>query len=321
MTYSITMMSRQDDLIEISQRLNVMIIQESSVYTVEDYLKPGYQRKLHELTMTGNASEIAADGMDNSSDNSTTNSTIDERWRRRVCKWYFDIVDYFEYDREVVPFAVNYLDRYVATCTVNLRKFHLAAMTAIYIAIKLFEPNGVNMASLLDWGRPFIAENIVNMENIMLHSLKWYVHPPIPFSFCRYFMMFVSGDVPPLIRHDINELARFLTELSVCEYWFVKKKSSSIALAALINAIELQGPSLVDPVYKIEFLQSVVELNMDIDISDEEIIDCYERLRLMYIDGGYTHDLQETRNGGATTEEVDNITISPISSLINNSPR
>ena len=305
------MMSRQDKLIEISKRLNVMIIQESSVYIVEDYLKPGYQRKIHELTVTGKASEIATGGTDNSSNNPTTNSIIDERLRRRVCRWYFDVVDYLEYNREVVPVAVNYLDRYVATCTVNLRKFHLAAMTAIYIAIKLFEPNGVNMASLLDWGRHFIADNIVNMESIMLYSLKWYVHPPIPFSFCRYFMMFVSSDTPPHIRHDINELARFLTELSVCEYWFVKKKPSSIALAALINAIELQGPSLVDPMYKIKFLQGVVDLNIDIDISDDEIIECYERLRLMYIEGGYTYNLQ------VAPGEFDNIiTLSPTSSSV-----
>ena len=307
------MSSRQDKLTEINRRLNVMIIQESSIYIVEDYLKPGYQRKQRELTMTGKASETAAGVVTDSesSNNPTTDSTIDERWRIRACNWYFDMVDNLEYNREVVSVAVNYLDRYVATCEVNLRKFHLAAVTAIYIAIKLFEPNGVNMASLLDWGKPFIAENIINMERIMLHSLKWYVHPPIPFSFCRYFMVFVSGDIPRHIRHDINELARFLTELSVSEYWFVEKKPSSIALAALINAIELQGPSLVDPVYKIEFLEGVVY--MDIDISNDEIIECYERLRLMYIAGGYTHDLQETRNGSATIE-VDNITLSPTSS-------
>lgn len=294
-------MSRQDKLTEINRRLNVMLIQESSIYIVEDYLKPGYQRKQRELTMTGKASEMAAGVTDDSSNNPTTDSTINERWRIRACNWYLDMVDYLEYNREVVSVAVNYLDRYVATCEVNLRKFHLAAVTAIYIAIKLFEPNGVNMASLLDWGKPFVAENIIDMERIMLHSLKWYVHPPIPFSFCRYFMMFVSGDIPRHIRHDINELARFLTELSVCEYWFVEKKPSSIALAALINAIELQGPSLVDPMYcKIEFLQGVVELNTDIDISDDEIIECYERLRLMYIAGGYTYNLQETSDGCVT---------------------
>ena len=313
------MMFTQDQLIDISQRLNAMIMQWSSAYVVKDYLKPGYQQKLRGLTEqdvakveASKANAISADRTGSSSRSSTgvngfinpvtTNSTINERWRKRICGWCYEVVDHFDFDRKVVAVAMNYLDRYVAARTVNRHLFQLAAITAIYIAIKIFEPNGVNMASLLGWGgRPFIAENIVNMESIMLHSLKWYVHPPIPFSFCQYFMKFVSSDTPPRIRHDIHELARFLTELSVCEYWFAKRKPSSVALAALINAIELQGPSLVDPMYcKIEFLQGVVELNTDIDISDDEIIECYERLRLMYIAGGYTYNLQETSDGCVT---------------------
>ena len=71
-------------------------------------------------------------------------------------------------------------------------------------------------------------------------------------------------------------------------------------MAALINAIELQGPRRVDPRYKVEFLHRVVELGMDI-ASDDEIIECYERLREMYIAGGYTPNLEDappTAEGG-----------------------
>jgi len=234
------------------------------------------------------------EGSPNSSNNgASTNSTINELWREKICEWCYQVVDHFDFNREVVSVAMNYLDRYLATRLVNRRIFQLAAMTALYLAIKLFEPGKLRMASLIDLSRGyFMAEHIVTMEDSMLQSLKWYVHPPTSFAFCRDFMRLVSGDISPRARHDVNELARFMTELSGCDYWFITKKPSSIALAALINAIELQGPRRVDPRYKVEFLHRVVELGMDI-ASDDEIIECYERLREMYIAGGYTPNLED----------------------------
>ena len=333
--------TREDLLVDISQRLKVMRMQEANAYVVRDYLNPAYQKKLRELTerdvakaeadkvekaakestaaapgssntadpLPSEAAAAASDGNSanndgasssqaggSSSTTTSTNSTINELWREKICEWCYQVVDHFDFNREVVSVAMNYLDRYLATRTVNRRIFQLAAMTALYLAIKLFEPGKLKMSSLIDLSRGyFLAEHIVTMEDSMLQSLKWYVHPPTSFAFCRDFMRLVSGDIAPRARHDVNELARFMTELSVCDYWFIAKKPSSIALAALINAIELQGPKKVDPRYKVEFLHRVVELGMDI-ASDDEIIQCYERLREMYIAGGYTPNLEEPEN-------------------------
>ena len=314
--------TREDLLVDISQRLKVMRRQEASHYTIPDYLKAEFQQKLREAAEAGfdtddvekaaaesnaavpssvndaaagaanNGGGPAADGS-SSAGGSSTNTTINELWREKICEWCYQVVDHFDFNREVVSVALNYLDRYLATRTVNGRIFQLAAMTALYLAIKLFEPGKLRMRSLIDLSRGyFLAEHIITMEKSMLKSLRWHVHPPTSFAFCRDFMRLVSGDISPRARHDVNELARFMTELSVCDYWFITKKPSSIALAALINAIELQGPRRVNPRYKVEFLHRVVELGKDI-ASDDEIIECYERLREMYIAGGYTPNLEE----------------------------
>ena len=320
--------TREDLLVDISQRLKVMRRQEASHYTIPDYLKAEFQQKLREAAEADATAEdsveraaadsraavpssvddaasaaavannegggpAAADGSSSSAGGSSTNATINELWREKICEWCYQVVDHFDFNREVVSVALNYLDRYLATRTVNRRIFQLAAMTALYLAIKLFEPGKLRMRSLIDLSRGyFLAEHIITMEKSMLKSLRWHVHPPTSFAFCRDFMRLVSGDISPRARHDVNELARFMTELSVCDYWFITKKPSSIALAALINAIELQGPRRVNPRYKVEFLHRVVELGKDI-ASDDEIIECYERLREMYIAGGYTPNLEE----------------------------
>jgi hypothetical protein len=182
---------------------------------------------------------------------------------------------------------MSYLDRYLATRTINCRIFQLAAMTALYLAIKLYESGKLRMSSLVDLSRGyFMAEHIVTMENSMLQSLGWYVHPPTPQAFCREFMRLVSEERDPSSRHNISELARFMTELSTCDYWFVSKKPSSIALASLVYATELQGPRRVDPRYNVEFLTRVVDLGIDI-ACDEEILACYERLRQLFDAAGY----------------------------------
>lgn len=260
--------------------VSVLLTQESTTYKIPDYL----------------SSTSARAQVDDPNGNGTQRdrSVINELWREKICQWCYQVVDHFDLDREVVSVALNYIDRFVATRTVNRRIFQLATMTALWIAIKLFEPgNNLRMSQLTNLSSGyFMAEHVVAMEKSMLQSLKWHVNPPTPFTFCRELMRLVSSEITPRVRHDVNELARFLAELSVCDYWFVTRKRSSIALAAIVNSLELQGVAKVKPCLKIEFLNCVVKLGIDI-ASDEETIECYERLREMYIIGGYTPTLED----------------------------
>lgn len=339
---------RDNYLVDISQRLKGMRKQEATHYVVPDYLSAEWQQMLREAT---DATNVHADGCVQappsgpsaagdafqaraanaaanaasanhggvpggaaSQGSSSSNSQINELWREKICEWCYQVVDHFDFNREVVSVAMSYLDRYLATRTVNRRIFQLAAMTALYLAIKLYEPGRLRMSSLIDLSRGyFMAEHIVTMEDSMLQSLGWHVHPPTPMAFCRDFMRLVSDKIEPGAKRDISELGRFMTELSVCDYWFVTKKPSSIALASLVNAMELQGPRRVDQKDKVEFLTCVVDLGIDI-ASDEEIMACYERLRQMYDAGGYTPTFEDdpvlpaaavaAAGGGAEEEAV-----------------
>ena len=197
--------------------------------------------------------------------------------------------------------AMSYLDRYLATRTASRRIFQLAAMAALSLAIKLFEPKKFRLSELVGLARGYYTvEHVVIMESSMLRALGWHVHPPTSLAFIRDFMRLVSGEVSYSARLDVNELAGFLAELSVCDYWFATQRPSSIALAALINAIELQGAYKIDPKYKDEFLQQAVLVGIDFDKDGNEIIACYKRLRAMYIAGGYTPNLQKSPVGSSS---------------------
>jgi hypothetical protein len=326
-----------DYLVDISKRLMAMRDQEANNYAVPDYLAAEWQLKLKEAaeeaavimadgnangaaaarngsnstatathgTTSGNRISPGAGSQAGSSSSTSNNTQINELWREKICEWCYQVVDHFDFNREVVSVTMSYLDRYLATRTVNRRIFQLAAMTALYLAIKLFEPGKLRMSSLIDLSRGyFMSEHIVTMEDSMLQSLKWHVHPPTPLAYCRDFMGLVSSDIHPVARHDVNELARFMTELSVCDYWFVTKKPSSIALASLINAMELQGPRRIENRHKMEFLSRVAELGMDIT-NDDEIVECYERLAEMYRSGGYSPNLEDSSPSNPLEDDED----------------
>lgn len=315
-----------DLLIDITQRLQVMLKQEVSQYAVPDYLAEEWQQKLRDATgpcedrdhppaAAGPSSSSASLGDGDSSSiaalASPSSSQINEVWREMLCEWCYQIVDHFDFNREVVSVAMSYLDRYLTKRTVNHRIFQLAAMTALYLAIKLFEPGNLPMSILVDLSRGYyMAEHFITMEDSMLQTLNWHVHPPTPVAFCRDLMGLVSTDISPVARHDVNELARFLTELSVCDYWFVTKRPSSIAIASIANAIDLQGSRRVDPKHKVDFLHLIVDSGMHIAY-DEEILECYERLHEMYIDGGYnrfTPNLERVvGEGGTHVVDVDSL--------------
>ena len=68
---------------------------------------------------------------------------VNEGWRRKICEWSFEVVDHFNFDREVVSVALHYLDLVVAMKTkadgvaILRRDFQLIAVTSLYLAIKL----------------------------------------------------------------------------------------------------------------------------------------------------------------------------------------
>ncbi|KAL7540820.1 hypothetical protein ACHAWF_006790 [Thalassiosira exigua] len=315
---------RLDSLVEIGERLKAMREQEVKHYAVPDYLAPEWQARLRDAMGPGGAeagssssssppTPAAASPLDQGAashggSNSTGSSQINELWREKISEWCYQVVDHFDFNREVVSVALSYLDRYLAGRTVNRRIFQLAAMTALYLAIKLFEPGRLRMSSLIDLSRGyFLAEHLVTMEDSMLQSLGWHVHPPTSFAFCRDFVRLLPPEVPPRARHDVTELARFLTELSVCEYWFVTKRPSSVALASIINAVEIQGHS---PHVRAQFLKHASALLGAEVAGDPEVRQCYDHLKAMYDLGGYApaaeDDVNDVENEiGASARGVD----------------
>ncbi|KAI2503763.1 Cyclin [Fragilaria crotonensis] len=151
----------------------------------------------------------------------------------------FEVVDHFEFDREVVSIALSYLDRVVSMKTkhsgepMHRRDFQLVAVTCLYLAIKLHGK----------WTR--MMDQDANSRSMHLLSSPWSLHsgdlgcegarnprvvrmesqPRLPaVSLLRYSVSLTvisTTLLTTLTQLALSTRARYLTELGVCHYALV----------------------------------------------------------------------------------------------------
>mmetsp|Transcript_18818 Transcript_18818/g.27828 ORF Transcript_18818/g.27828 Transcript_18818/m.27828 type:complete len:336 (-) Transcript_18818:168-1175(-) len=230
-----------------------------------------------EATIYGNQ----FDYLSYSDDDLPQNERVSDGWRRKICEWLFEVVDHFRFDREVVSIALFYLDRVVSIQTkelghtMNRREYQLVAVTSLYIAIKL---HGEVQLESFDMPRRklkidvfvelsrglFTVNTLEEKEMEILKMLNWHVNPTssakIIASLLHFFPEKWSGSSnvssKASARASIYELARYLTELSVCVSSIALNcKASEVAYASILCAID----ALKDEIYIPDKLQMEFE--------------------------------------------------------------
>lgn len=227
----------------VADNIMAMVSQETTgAYNCTDYLSmTAWQQTVYEL-MKKPEHEF-------SSRHPVGNSRIDEYCREQIVEWSFRVVDYFRIDREVVAMSLSFLDRFLASCRCDRSSFKLAATTTLHLAVKLLYPCKLaDLGILSDLSRgEFDMSDVSEMETHILRSLCWRLHPPTSVAFVSflldYFFATTKSSLSMGDYDDIYHVASFFSELAVCDYFFVPMKSSSVALASILNALEgMFGP-------------------------------------------------------------------------------
>jgi hypothetical protein len=268
---------------ELPDLFKVMRMQEDTAYTCPDYLSEEFQRKQIE-EVSSNPNLFFPSGMSASSASSCTG--INEVWREKICEWCYQVVDHFDYNRQVVAIALNYLDRYLALRPVNRKIFQLAAMTCLFTAIKLNETRVLSLSAFLSLSRGYFqAEHVLKMEHAILRALQWRVNPPTPLTQAKHLLFILPKNVHR--KGEILEITRFLTEISVCDYFFVPYTLSTVALAALYSAFDIAGESVVSEATKSYFVQQVHQLT-GLDSLTEDVQVCMGRMKHSFHQSGFS---------------------------------
>eukprot|EP00538_Stauroneis_constricta_P013548 CAMPEP_0119546296 /NCGR_PEP_ID=MMETSP1352-20130426/781_1 /TAXON_ID=265584 /ORGANISM="Stauroneis constricta, Strain CCMP1120" /LENGTH=321 /DNA_ID=CAMNT_0007590985 /DNA_START=107 /DNA_END=1072 /DNA_ORIENTATION=+ len=250
-----TMQQQQDE--QTTATLLAMRKQEDTAYACRDYLNGGDDND---------------DAMMH--DDDEQDAPADVECRFRMIEWCYQIVDFCRFERATVAVAISYLDRFLASAAgravlKDRTQFQLAAMTCLYTAVKIHEPEAMEPKLIASLSRgAFTPQQVERMEVMILNAIQWRVNPPTAVAFCQLLLDHLS-----LGAHEqtaIMDLAKFQTELAVSDYAFVSVAQSSIGFAAFMNALE--SLQIIDPVRLMEFqFQMSQTLQLSTEITQIQI--------------------------------------------------
>jgi len=170
------------------------------------------------------------------------------------------VIDHFELPRNVVGTCTNLLDRYLAKHfsvasanglpVIEKKEFQLVTMSCLYLAMKAKGENRVPIEYMVQLSRGTMDKcQLEGMEMQLLTKLAWMVNPPTAFDFAEHYLHLLrpsyrNGCVQMTALLNSSKMkalvdqTAFLVELSVLDYYFVSFRPSTVALAALFNAMD-----------------------------------------------------------------------------------
>ena len=186
-----------------------------------------------------------------------------ELWRESICLWAYDITDRCSIDRSIVEICMSYLDRYLDRYygsnkmkveTLSKEMLQLISVTCLYLAAKLHEHRSLKCKLSMQLfvkaaNGSFTVDHMQRIELQILSILGWYVNPPSRLDFAQLVVMDAvqyakESEATDILLNPAEmdiylDLARFLVELSVCDYYFVTKKPSEVAVSILTLAAHI----------------------------------------------------------------------------------
>lgn len=181
---------------------------------------------------------------------------IDVSCRVKMTQWCYHLVDYSNFKRSTVSVAMSLLDRYLSAFSacpcakqaIECRKtFQLVCMTTLFMAMKMNEDTDFDARHLSSLSRKaYSAQDILDMERQILHTLKWRLNAPVALDFLKYLISVLPSfqdERQRLLLSDdtlssIFDLCAFQIEVAVGDYYFVTQKQSTIAIASFLNVLE-----------------------------------------------------------------------------------
>jgi len=206
---------------------------------------------------------------------------VDKECRSKMSEWCFQVVDFCKFNRETVSIAMSFLDRFLMTpsgqdAIMDRKVFQLAAMTSLYTAIKIHEPEAMEPKVVASLSRgAYTEDEVTDMERRILLAIEWRMNPPTAMSFVHHFMALMDeGSMSETEMVGTLELAKFQTELAVNTYEFVGVDASTVAFAALSNALQCAD---VNRGVEYEFLTRVSQA-AEIEADSDDMMNVQDQL-------------------------------------------
>ncbi|CAL1716553.1 unnamed protein product [Somion occarium] len=167
----------------------------------------------------------------------TGQSEITWPMRQTLVDWLLQVHLRYHMLPETLWIAINIVDRFLTRRVVSLVKLQLVGVTAMFIAAKYEEilaPSVDEFVFMTERG--YTKEEILKGERIMLQTLEFKVsHYCSPYSWMR--------KISKADAYDLNTrtLCKFLTEVTLLDYRFLRVKPSMVAAIGMYTARRMLG--------------------------------------------------------------------------------
>ncbi|KAK1746127.1 cyclin family protein [Skeletonema marinoi] len=185
--------------------------------------------------------------------NSSDPNLITADDRMKLVDWCYDIVEHCRYSRETVASAMEMVDRFLGMpsnsvdaarvsdeALIDPSKFQLLTVAALYTSIKINEKVAISSDQFAEMCRHvYTAEEIEDMERTMLRGLSWRCHVPTAHQvgLSILSLLLPSVNISEVTWEFLVDEMKYLIELAVRDNYFSTQRASTVALAAILNAI------------------------------------------------------------------------------------
>ena len=226
-----------------------------------------------------------------------------------ICR-YYEFVDRYNFDREVVGIALNYFDRYISKRSPDggfaRETYQLIAVSVLFLAIKVHAACDDGSASRtkalsgLIYGH-FEGQDVLAKERDILVALDWFVNPP---TFHQIALAFSEIHPLRLVSTQYNtfvyEAARYQCELALfLPDLLMQYRPSEIVFAAMLNAMEKIDPAILTEETKRRFMSILHHPEMSLD--ESKVIEVKEYMKCEFT---APHELHRLPGGSASPTNV-----------------
>ncbi|KAL6873545.1 hypothetical protein ACP4OV_013627 [Aristida adscensionis] len=156
---------------------------------------------------------------------------INEKMRGILIDWLIEVHYKLELLEETLFLTVNIIDRFLERENVVRKKLQLVGVTAMLLACKYEEVSVPVVEDLiLICDRAYTRADILEMERMIVNTLKFNMSVPTPYCFMRRFLKAANSD------KKLELLSFFMIELSLVEYGMLKFCPSMLAASAIYTA-------------------------------------------------------------------------------------
>lgn len=202
-------------------------------------------------------------------------------WRKMLIEWMYYVVDYCRLQRTAVAAASFFFDVAVQKELVHGPEEHqLAAATALQLALKTHDSSIIKLDKLVKLGRgQFTEKDVVRMEQKILQTLDWHLHPPSAYCFLRQYERLLPYTIGQTTRQMISNVTSLACEVTLTDHNYLAYHPSEVAYAAMIMALEMI-PHDDLPIVQRQCFLLLMASAAQMDFKNGAVLEAFERIKV-----------------------------------------